>query len=223
MLTSIPGARLVTPLEARALIEPLLKPFLANADLAITLDRELSLDDEYDRRSVLVLPDGAELPCDLVLDHGQSPYDRTGWRGIVALGALSVNGDILGENTDGGPFLVVSGELAVRHIIKSGPALVACGRLAATGHIYCYYNHGSFRALGGVRAQGLIIDDQLYQFEGPVEAPSFIFGVDDPEERLHRDLIWETEESCSEVMDDVSEEIIARIKSGKPVLREPSG
>lgn len=223
MLTFIPGAQLITAQQARALIEPLLRPFLPAADLAAALDREFSLDDEYDQRSVLTLPGNAVVPGDLVLDHDQAPYDSTGWRGVLALGRLTVTGDILCENTDGGPFLVAAGDLAVRHIIKAGAPFAVCGRLTASGQIYCHYNHGSFRALGGVRAQSLIIDDQLYQFEGPVEAPSFIFGVDDPEEWLHRDLIWEAEESCSEVMDDVSEEIIARIKSGKPVLREPSG
>lgn len=220
MLTAIPGAQLITPQEARGRIEPLLKPHLPAGDLALVLDREFSLDDEYDRRSVLILPDGAEVPGDLVLDHDQSPFDSSGWRGILALGDLMVAGDILGENTDGGPFLVTAGTLSVRHIIKAGAPLAVCGRLTASGHIYCHYNHGSFRALGGLKAAGLIIDDQLFQLEGPVEAASFIFGVDDPEERLHPDLMWETEESCSEVMDDVSDEIIARIKSGQPVLRE---
>lgn len=218
MIASISGARLITPQEARVFIEPLLQPFLAPEDLAFALDRELSLDDEYDRRSVLTLPDGADVPGDLMLDSSESVYDASGWRGVLALGRLTVRGDILAEDPDGAPFLVTAGDLHVRQIIKGGAALVVRGQLEASGRIYCFYNHGSFRALGGVTARGLIIDDQPYQIEGAVEAPAFILGVDDPGEKLVEDLLWETDDGF-EPVDEMEEEIIARLKDGRPVLR----
>lgn len=217
MPLSIPGAELISPEAAHDLIEPVLKPHLSAADLKFALDRELSLDDEYDRRRVLALPDGAVVPSNLVLDFALSPYDSSGWRGIVALGRLTVEGDILAENMDGGPFLVTRGDVSVRHIIKAGAPLAAGGRITASGIVYCCYNHGSFRALGGLTAKGLIIDDPHFQLKGSVDAVTYIGGVDSAAEKFVPDLLEEDEDGIR-LMDDASEEIITRMKGGRDVL-----
>jgi len=220
MSIPIPGARLISPEEARVLIEPVLKPHLKAKDLQYTLDRELCLDDEYDRRGVLELPDGTTIAGDLVLDFDAAEYEGKRYRGVVALGDLAIDGDILAENPDAGPFLAVCGGLAVRQVIKGGAPMIVGGKLTATGLIYCFYNnHGRLRALGGLKARGLIVDDQKIDIKKPIEVDVKALKARDLAEALLPDLLSENEDGKIVPMDDVGEEIIARMKAGQPVLK----
>jgi hypothetical protein len=170
MNISVPGARLISPEQARAIIEPVLKPHLNEKDLQYALDRELWLDDEYDRRGVLELPDCTTIDGDLVLDFDAAEYEGRRYRGVVALGLLTITGDVLAENPDAGPFLTVCGGLGVRQIVKGGAPMIVGGRLEADGLIFCFYNnHGGLRALGGLKAQGLLVDDQKIDVKKPIE------------------------------------------------------
>jgi hypothetical protein len=220
MSISIPGARLVSPEEARATIELVLKPHLNAKDLLYALDRELCLDDEYDRRGVLELPDGAVIDGDLVLDFDAAEYEGKRYRGVVGLGQLTIKGDILAENPDAGPFLAVCGGLDVRQIIKGGAPMIVGGRLTAAGLVFCFYNnHGRLRALGGLKAQGLVVDDQKIDIKKPIEVPIKALKARAFAEVLVADLLSEDEDGKFVPMDDVGAEIIARMKAGRPVLR----
>ena len=220
MSISIPGARLISAEEARAVIEPVLKPHLNAKDLQYALDRELCLDDPYDRRGVLELPDGTVIDGDLVLDFDAAEYEGKRYRGVVALGQLTIKGDILAENPDAGPFLAVCGELGVRQIIKGGAPVIVGGRLTAAGLIFCFYNnHGRLRALGGLKARGLIVDDQKIDIKKPIEVRVKALKARALADVLVPDLLSEDEKGKSVPMDDVSAEIIARMKAGRPVLR----
>ena len=220
MSISIPGARLISAEEARAVIEPVLKPHLNAKDLQYALDQELCLDDPYDRRGVLELPDGTMIDGDLVLDFDAAEYEGKRYRGVVALGQLTIKGDILAENPDAGPFLAVCGELGVRQIIKGGAPVIVGGRLTAAELIFCFYNnHGRLRALGGLKARGLIVDDQKIDIKKPIEVQVKALKARALADVLVPDLLSEDEKGKSVPMDDVSAEIIARMKAGKPVLR----
>jgi hypothetical protein len=168
---------------------------------------------------VLELPDGAVIDGDLVLDFDANEYDGKHFRGVVALGQLTIKGDILAENPDAGPFLAVCGGLDVRQIIKGGAPMIVGGRLTAAGLVFCFYNnHGRLRALGGLKAQGLIVDDQKVDIKKPIEVQAKALNARALADVLAVDLLSEDEDGNFVPMDDVGAEIIARMKAGRPVL-----
>lgn len=220
----VPGAKIISADEARRIIAPLLAPFLDGRDLDGVLDDELVLADPYDTRGILTLPDKTRLDGDLELDWELAQVGDREYRGVLALGALDIAGDIRCDNWDGGPFLAALGPLNGRHIFKRGAPLLAFGPLVMSGTIYCEYNHGSFRALGGVRAQGMIIADHDHQIVGPVNAVTAVLGsgwanARDPRETLLPEFFM-VEDGEVEPIDDLGTVLQARIKSGKPVFRD---
>jgi hypothetical protein len=220
----IPGAKIIPAAQARSIIAPLLAPFLPRRDLDSVLDDELVLADPYDTRGILTLPDGTRIDGDLELDWEVAQVAEREFRGVLALGTLDIVGDIRCDDWDGGPFLATLGPLHGRHIFKRGATLLAFGPLDMSGTIYCEYNHGSFRALGGVRAQGMIIDGHDHQIVGPVNAVTAVLGsgwpdARDPRETLLPEFFLE-EDGEVEPIDDLGAVLQARIKSGKPVFRD---
>ncbi len=212
-------AELIPPEEAHALLAPILAGHLAGRDLQIALDDELCLADEYDRGGILLLPDGARISGDLKLDYDAAAHGGRTYRGIIALGDLRVAGDILNDDTDGGPFLVVLGALSVRHIIKGGAPIIVVGPLGATGIIYCEYNHGSFRAWGGSSANGIVIDDQPYDIAAPVKGPLAVLWNGEAHHHLLPEFFYEEDDGTIQPVDDLSEELKSRIRSGQPIFR----
>lgn len=215
----IQDAELISPEEAHALLAPVLAANLSGRDLQIALDDELNLADEYDRSGILLLPDGAKINGDLRLDYDAASYSAQTYRGIIALGDLKVAGDILNDNTDGGPFLVVLGALSVRHIIKGGAPIIVGGQLSATGTIYCEYNHGSFRAWGGSSASGIVIDDQSYDIATPVKGPLVVLWGGEAHHHLLPEFFYEDDAGTMQPIDDLSEELKSRVRAGQPIFR----
>jgi hypothetical protein len=219
----IPGAKVVSADEARRIIAPLLAPFLAPRDLQSTLDDELVLGDPFDTRGVLVLADGTHLDGNLDLSWETADAAEQPYRGVLALGDLDIAGDIRNDSWDGGPFLAALGKLHGRHIFKRGAPLLAFGPVVMSGTIYCEYNHGSFRAFGGVSAQGMIIDDHDHQIVGPVNAAMAVLRSGwndgrDPRETLLPEFFME-EDGEVEPIDDLGAILQERIKAGEPVFR----
>lgn len=216
----ITGGKLISSQEAKALLAPVLARHMAPRDLQIALDDELNFADEYDRSGVLLLPDGAAIDGDLALDYECAEYDGKSFRGVLALGSLAVHGGILNANVDGGPFLAVLGPLTVRHIIKGGAPLIAAGPIISAGTIYCEYNHGSFRAWGGITAQVIVIDDQSYDISGPVSGIKVVLWQDDATQYLLPEFFYENDDGTLEANDDLSETLKARIRAGEPIFRD---
>lgn len=213
---------LLSPSSARDLLRPVLSRFLAGADLEIALDSELMLADGRGG-SVLLLPsDEVIIEGDLVLDHEAASFHGSPFIGVVAPGSLTITGDLLNDNWDGGPFLVALGALSMRHVIKRGAPVMATGRVTASGIIYAAYNHGCFRAWNGVTAEGVIIDDHLVELAGDVAAVRVSLREDDIGRYLMPDLLWEEDDGSVVPMDDIGDEIIARMRQGRPVFRPDS-
>jgi hypothetical protein len=220
VLMQITDARIISVEEARRLIEPVLARHLRGPNLVLALDRELCFDDEYDTSGVLLLAAGTVIEGDLVLDFETAEHAGKRYRGVLALGALTIKGDIRNDNGDGGPFLVALGPVSARNILKGGSAMVAGGPLTASGTIYCAYNHGVFRAFGGITARGLIFDDHRYQVVGPVDAIRLDLDRDDPAAYLLPKFLYEEDARCdSGPSDDFGDLIKEHILSGKPIFR----
>lgn len=212
-------APMISADDARARLRPLLGRHMHGRDLDIALDDELSLADPYDGTGVLLLPPGSTIDGDLVLDYEAAHVGDKAFRGIVAEGDLTINGDIRNDNSDGGPFLVTLGQLRVRHILKQGAVVIALGPIAASGSILCSYNHGAFRAFTGLAARELIVDDHLVEIEGTCNADRFDLYRDDAG-RLAPELVYVAEDDgVTYPVDDVSDLIEQRILAGGRVLR----
>lgn len=98
--------------------------------------------------------------------------------------------------------------------------MIVGGRLTAAGLVFCFYNnHGRMRALGGLKAPGLIVDDQKVDIKKPIEVQAKALKARALADVLVADLLSEDEDGKSVPMDDVGAEIIARMKAGRPVLR----
>jgi hypothetical protein len=217
-------ARIISAGEARSLVEPPLSRFLGRGDIEIELDEALSLG-LGSPHAVVALPDGAVIDGDLTLDWEQATFDGKRFRGVLALGSLTVKRDILNCNWDGGPFLVVLGALGARHVFKRGAPMIVLGPITMAGTIYCEYNHGVFRALGGVKAQGIVIDDHSHHIVEPVDAPMAVLnmtlpGMRDPRELLLPEFFSEEDEyGHFGLVDDGAELLKERIRAGKPIFR----
>lgn len=213
------GAKMITAKEARGFIEPKLAAHLEGYDLTMALDEEIMLSNGYSGE-VLTLPDGAVIDGNLMLEWEKARYQGKPYRGILALGRLTINGDILNDNWDGGPFLVVMGPLTVQHVFKRGAPMIVFGPITAKGTIYCEYNHGVFRALGGIVAQGVVIDDQTTQFAGYIDAVMVdLYGVDAADALLPQFFEEADEFGRAYPIDDVGKVLKARIRAGHPIFR----
>ncbi|MEI9902518.1 MAG: hypothetical protein WDN31_23250 [Hyphomicrobium sp.] len=221
----IADARIVSIEEARAYVAPLLARHLSPPDLQAALDNDLMFADAYDRSGVLLLPEGAQIAGDLRLDHAMATYDGRPFRGILALGALWVEGDIVNDAADSGPFLVVLGCLCVRHIIKGGSPVIVMGPLVSPGVIYCQHNHGSFRAFGGIAALGIIIEDRRYHIAGPVSGVRLIMAEDDASDFLLPRFFCADDDGTIEPIEDFEEVLKRHIRSGAAIFRDdvPTG
>ncbi len=216
----IPDAKIVSIDEARALIAPVLARHLADRDLQITLDSELMFADDHDRSGVLLLPAGTVIDGALRLDYETAEYEGQSYRGVLALGALAVSGGIHNDNVDGGPFLVVLGGLTARQILKGGATFIVAGPVTSPGMIYCEYNHGAFRAFGGVAAQGIILDDQSHEIAAPISGIKLDLWKDDARQYLLPEFFYEDDQGSLEPIDDLSELLKARILAGAPIFRD---
>jgi hypothetical protein len=220
----IPGATLIPAAAARSLVAPHLAQQHRGSDLERTLDEDLMLS-AADAGEVLALPDGAVIDGDLKLDWEEANFEGKRYRGILALGRLTINGDIRNDDWDGGPFLVALGPLAVRHILKRGAPLVAFAPIDASGTLYGEYNHGHFRALAGVSAQGIIMDGHSHQLTGPIDAPIAVLGMDLPDARDPQEMLlpefFDEEDEYGRVypIDDLNVILRDRILSRQPVFR----
>ena len=209
----IEDARLVSPAVARKLVAPVLAPRLAARRLDIALLKDLLLPGADDAGDVLLLPDGAVIDGDLLLDWPDAKYEGRSYRGVVAAGALTVTGDILNETDDPGNFLVALGDLRARSIVQSAMTLVATGSIMASDRISCELSRGSLRAYGGLRARELIIGDERLDIAGSADALKLVLMDVDASELLLPDLFYGDCCAAASSAGDLGRALGARIKA----------
>jgi hypothetical protein len=113
----------------------------------------------------------------------------------------------------------------VRHVLKRGAPIVAFAPIDASGVIYGEYNHGTFRALAGLRAQGVIMDDHCHELKGPVDAPIVVLDPGSADAREPRDVLlpefFDAEDEYGRVypIDGLSVALRQRILAGHPIFR----
>lgn len=221
---NIANAWLIPAGEARALVAPWFAKHHRGADLARTLDDDLMFGGT-DTGDVLAVPAGTAIDGDLLLDWEAAQFDGKRIRGILALGRLTITGDIRNDNWDGGPFLIALGPLSVRHVLKRAAPLIAFASLNASGTIYCEYNHGMFRALGGVSARGIVMDDHSHELADPVDAPLAVLDEGAGHARAPHEVLmpelFDEEDEYGRIypIDDLNVTLRRRILNGEAVFR----
>lgn len=89
--------------------------------------------------------------------------------GIAVIGNLRLDGSVLNINTDGGPFLVVTGDLTARSIASGGATITVHGNADIAEAVVSCYNHGELWLKGRVRTTLWLQDDHMMS-AGKLEA-----------------------------------------------------
>jgi len=209
----IENATLVSPATARKLVAPILAPRLGVCRLDIALLKDLLLPGADDAGKVLLLPDGAVIGGDLLLDWPEATFEGRSYRGVVAAGALTVTGDILNETGDPGNFLVALGAVRVRRILQTAMTLVATGPITASDRISCELSRGSLRAYGGLRTRELIIGDERLDIAGSPDALKLVLMDVEAAELLLPDLFYGDCCAAASSAGDLGRALGARVKA----------
>jgi hypothetical protein len=123
---------------------------------------EAILVDHPEKRAV-ILPAGTKLAGDLVLDFDDAQIMALNAGTILCTGDLTIDGRIINENSDEGPFLLVGGNLKANEIIKGGARVVVLGDLSSDGVIFCDDETGALHVGGNLACKALIdADHELY-------------------------------------------------------------
>lgn len=132
---------------------------------------------DHPEKCALVLAPGAQIDGDLVLDEGELSGDGQPVAALVVWGDLKISGRLLDENEDGGPFLIVGGDLKVEDIAKAAAPVIVLGNIESSGLILCDGDNGILHAGGVMRCRGLVDNDHdVYAgrgIEGPVASEEF--------------------------------------------------
>ena len=176
-------------------------------------------------RKVLVLPAGATLGGDLTLDWTSDWVRNNKVVAMFAEGDLRVDGDITNRVLEGGPLLLVAGELKVNNLIKAGSSVLVLGDLNAKGLVVAEYNDGGMRVHGDLIAAAYILLDHDGSVDGQVRAPAF----DDREDAAREffvDAVLENDAGEDEDLDSEDIEFWPEVdllyrfhREGKSVLR----
>jgi hypothetical protein len=149
------SAELKRHIEARGLGPPRQFDYWAER---ITIDHPMV--------KALVLPHGTRIEGDLHLDYDGLLEHRIGT--VAILGDLEVTGRILNENSDGGPFFYVAGNVSARGIEKGGGSFIVLGSVTCTHPVLCDYSHGILLIGGDFSAPLIIINEQEVYVGGQI-------------------------------------------------------
>ena len=111
-----------------------------------------------------------------ILDTGKL---EKGIQGYIIDGHLQVEGSIINEEGDYGPFLYVKGNVACRSLLIGGSPVHITGNITAEEVIMLHYNHGWMKCPGLLTAPVMIVED--YHFiPGQMNVSAFYHNDNDP-------------------------------------------
>ena len=124
---------------------------------------------DHPEKTALVLPPGALIEDDLILESDAEPF-TFGFSCIIAAGDLTVTGRIFNSDLESGPSLIVAGQLKAGDIIKAASAIVVLGTVDVAGVTLCDGDNGAFLVGGSLITRGLIDCDHEILVAGDVKA-----------------------------------------------------
>ena len=149
---------------------------------------------------------------------------------VLIAGGLRVDGPISNENTDGATGLVVLGDLHARDMVVGGQEVYVTGHLHVDGLFWGDYNHGELVVEGDVTA-ALLIDTDQYRLNiaGRLKASRHMGQWDDQDQwqdlETHDPVAFMEPDCLLDDEDGMSldrAEILARLRTGRPVFRAES-
>jgi hypothetical protein len=87
------------------------------------------------------------------------PSGDYGIRGIIINGNLTINGSLINDNSNDGPFLLVTGNLTAWNAVAGGAYIRVYGNADIEEVTYSHYNDGSFHIEGNLTTTICISDD----------------------------------------------------------------
>jgi hypothetical protein len=198
------SAELAHRIEARGFAEP--RAFLRFAE-QILVDHPVA--------RALTLPAGTRIQGDLAIEYDDLLEHRVAT--VAALGDLVVDGRILNDNSDGGPFFIVDGNLSARQIVKGGAQFLVLGSVRSSDLVFCDYNHGRFLVAGGIDTPVLIMNDQKLEAAGPISGKI----IDDEEGNMREHLVPEVFADPDDAEDEWPDGALVRerLAAGLPILK----
>ena len=175
---------------------------------------------DHPERSALVLPPGASIEGDLLLDYAEPPFAAGGVGTILALGDLAIAGRLVDTNSEGGPFLLAIGTLRAGDIIKAATAIVVLGSVSTRGLILCDGDNGALITGADLEAQALIDCDHEIYVAGDVRAQVISDDMGNMRALLVPEVFEDPEDQTDEWPD--SDLLRDRLLDGLPVLKGAS-
>ncbi|WPV65889.1 hypothetical protein [Chitinophaga sp. LS1] len=111
--------------------------------------------------------------------------------GIIVIGDLIVNGNIMNEETDGACSLIVLGNLKAKNVIVGGQLIYVTGYVAVKELLMGIYNHGEFNSQSYVWAPIVVADDYRFHFSDFARVKVLDFNDDDDKDIIKEKLIDE--------------------------------
>ncbi|MDP9766046.1 MULTISPECIES: hypothetical protein [Deinococcus] len=145
------------------------------------------LDDYFFRPTsqLLICEGDLVLDGDLRLDWGElnalAPEGTWDLNVLVVFGDLILDGGLLNTDMDGGPVLLVQGNVKARNLISGGSDIIVMGNADISDVVFANYNHGYLEVKGQLSAGLLVMVDHSYDLED-LNVPVQIFEEDDGDE-----------------------------------------
>ena len=140
--------------------------------------------DEYffHPKSQLLISEGdLVLAHDFFLDWGKldglAPEGTWDLNVLVVFGDLILDGGLLNTDMDGGPVLLVQGNVKARNLISGGSDIIVMGNADISDVVFANYNHGYLEVKGQLSAGLLVMVDHSYDLEN-LNVPVQIFDED---------------------------------------------
>jgi hypothetical protein len=136
----------------------------------------------YDSR-VIILAGGCvleRLPLDFHVSAGTWLVPTLnlprGYLGVVVDGDITVAEWVVNEQEDGGPFLLVRGDLRAKNVATSGSSVLVEGNVEATQTIAGLHNDGRTVVRGDAHAQVVLVYEHLMRIHGALTADLAVAG-----------------------------------------------
>jgi hypothetical protein len=188
---------------------------LAGCEPFIEWSQQILVD--HPEQKALVLPVGTIVEGDLILDSDCEPFASGGVSCIVANDDFKVTGRILNADPEGGPSLLVAGNLESGDFFKAASGIVVIGSLTAAGLVVCAGDNGALLVGGNLNARALIDCDHEIIVIGDVHATVASDDLGNMRTLLVPEVFDEPEDPSDEWPD--GDLIRERLLEGLPILK----
>jgi hypothetical protein len=171
----------------------------------------------------LLVNGNLHLEHDLNLDWGpfEASFGKSARevRGLIVIGNLTIDGDLLNTDIDSGPLLLTRGNLTANNLRSGGGSIIIGGDASIRDVVFGNYNHGELFILRDLYAGLLVMRNHCFGAHRirashvVDDATDLGPGSDDAQENLRR-----FQEHLEAAVDDV-EELAADLEEGKPILK----